>query len=96
MVNCCVVPLQVNPAFTYCGVNEIVAVTGLLLVFVDVNAEISPVPFALNPMEGVLFTQEYDVAVPPKFTVAVDAPLQTTWSNGSFAIGVGLTVMVNV
>jgi hypothetical protein len=71
-----------------------VATTGILLEFVVVNAEISPVPLALNPMEGVLFTHVYEVPVPPKLTAAAEAPLQTTWSAGSFATGVGLIVIV--
>ena len=39
------------------GVTVIVAVTGALVAFVAVNDAISPVPFAANPIDGVLFVQ---------------------------------------
>ena len=56
IVKSCVGPLQVSPALAYCGVNVMLAITGLTLAFVVVKEEMFPAPFALNPIEGVLFT----------------------------------------
>ena len=39
------------------GVTVIVAVTGALVEFVAVNAEMLPVPLAARPMDVVLFVQ---------------------------------------
>jgi len=46
--------------YAYCadtGVAIMVAVTGLVPLFMALNDEISPIPVAGKPMEGILFTQ---------------------------------------
>ena len=78
MLKSCWVPLHVSPAVVNCGVTLSDAVTGLLVLFNAVNALMSPVPLAANPIEVVLFVHEYDDPVPLKATAAVEAPLQTT------------------
>jgi predicted membrane protein len=82
------------------GVTVTVATTGVVPAFVAVKELIAlPDPEAPSPMEGVLFVQ---VNVVPATVLVNDsrvvpAPLQTVWSPGvALAIGVGLTVMVNV
>ena len=60
----------------------IVAVTGEVPVLTAVNEAMSPVPFANNPIEGVLFVQLYTivppVAVVPKDTAVVASPVHST------------------
>ena len=76
------VPLQPTDPLVKRGVTVIVAVTGAVPVLTAVKEEMSPVPLANNPIEGVLFVQLYTivppVAVVPKDTAVVFAPLQTT------------------
>ena len=64
--------------------------------FVAVNEVISPVPLAAKPMPVFVFVQLYTVPVtaPAKTTVAVELPLQITWFDTAFAVGVGFTVRV--
>ena len=57
IVNVFAVPVHVTPLFVYDGVTVIVAIIGELVVFVTVNAAISPVPLAAKPMLVVLFVQ---------------------------------------
>ena len=81
------------------GVTVIVAVTGLDVAFVAVNAAILPVPLAAKPILVVLFVQLYVVPVtvePVKVTAVVIAFAQTVWSEGFVTEGVGLTIIVNV
>ena len=59
-------PGHVVPALVYCGVTVTVATTGEVPELAAVKALIVPVPEAANPMEGVLFAQVYEVAVPEK------------------------------
>ena len=51
------VPKQVVPPLVNDGVTVMVAVTGMVPLFVAVNAPIFPEPLAANPIDGVLFTQ---------------------------------------
>jgi hypothetical protein len=82
------------------GETVIVAIAGVLPVFVVAKDGIFPVPLAPRPMEVLLLDHEY-VVDPPllsvvKFTAAVVAPTHRTWSAGSFTCPDGLTVIVNV
>ena len=78
------------------GVTVIVAVTGELVVLTAVKEEISPLPLAGIPIEGLLFVQ---VASPPnvfiKLTAAAISPLQTVRLPGWVTAGKGFTVIVN-
>jgi hypothetical protein len=74
----------------------IMALTGLELELLVINAPIVPEPFALRPMDGAEFNQEYAVPVPVNGNAAVEDPLHTIWSGKSFTTGVGLIVMVKV
>ena len=59
----------------------IVATIGLVVAFVAVKEEISPVPLAANPIAAKLFVQEYEVPVTlnvdAKFTAVVAVVAQT-------------------
>ena len=55
------------------GVAVIVAVTGVLLEFKAVNAEISPDPLPAKPILGVLFTQSKVVPETPRLLVKATA-----------------------
>lgn len=96
MVNILDVPKQVLPPFVNDGVTVMVAVTGMVPLFVAVNAPIFPEPLAAKPIDGVLFTQLYTVpgTKPLKLTAVVEAPLQTTWFAAAFTVGVGFIVTV--
>ena len=52
-----VAPWQLFPPKIKVGVTVIVAVIGAVLMFVAINAKISPDPLAGRPMPGVLFVQ---------------------------------------
>jgi hypothetical protein len=76
------------------------AVIGAVPGFVAVKEEMFPVPVAARPIDILSFVQ-LNTIVPPillevKFTAAVEAPLHTTWSAGSFTWADGLTVIVKV
>ena len=60
-------------------VTIMVAVTGVVPVFVAVNAPIVPVPEAANPIDVLLFVQLYVVPLtaPLNVTVEVVAPLHS-------------------
>jgi hypothetical protein len=80
-----------------------VAVTGALLVLVEVNEPILPVPLAAKPIEGVLLTQLNTTLLPPlpllglvKVIAFVFAPLHNTSLSTAFTVAVGLTVMLKV
>ena len=66
------------------AVTETVAVTGILELFIAVNAEILPEPLAPNPIDVLLFDQLYEVpiTVPVKLIGAVIFPLHNAWSPG--------------
>ena len=51
------------------------ALIGLVVALIVVNAPIVPVPFAPSPIEGAEFTQEYEVPVPVNGKAAVEASL---------------------
>jgi hypothetical protein len=81
------------------GVIVMVAVTGVVPLFVAAKEAMSPEPEAARPMEVSLLVHEKVVP----FTALVNAiaveaaPLQTAWIDGvATAFGVGLTVMVAV
>jgi hypothetical protein len=76
----------------YKGVTTIVAVTGLVPLLTAVNDAIFPTPLAGKPIEGVLFTQLYEVATPPKLIAVVLTPLHKISSLGLLTAGVGSTV----
>ena len=78
------------------GVTVIVAITGSAVLFVPVNAGVSPVPLAARPIPESELIQS-NVApgvVLVKLEAAIDAPLQITASAGTVMFGPGLTVMV--
>ena len=50
-------PAQIWVPFTYCAVTVIVAVSGVLPVFVAVNIPMLPVPLAAKPIDGLLLLQ---------------------------------------
>ncbi len=89
------VPVQVVPPLVNWGVTVIVAVTGLVPLFVAVN-DIFPVPLFANPTEGLLFDQLYDMV--PRVLglvnggIVTELPLQTITSLILFTTGVGLIV----
>jgi hypothetical protein len=80
------------------GVTVIVAVIGVVPVFITGNDAILSVPLAGKPMEGEELVQLNIVPVtePLNGTTAVEAPLQSTWLATAFTVGVGFTVIVNV
>ncbi|GAB2976910.1 hypothetical protein GCM10027049_09840 [Mucilaginibacter puniceus] len=53
------------------GVAVMVALIGLPVIFVAVNAAISPVPLAARPIAGLLLVQVYVHVVTGKLTTAV-------------------------
>ena len=80
-----------------------VATTGAVVVLVDVNDPILPVPLAAKPIDGVLFTQLNTTLLPPlpllgllKLIAVVLVPLHNTWLATAFTVAVGLTVIVKV
>ena len=78
------------------GVTVIVAITGSAVLFVPVNAGVSPMPLAARPIEASELFQS-NVApgvVLVKLEAGIAAPLQTTASAGTVTFGPGLTVMV--
>ena len=91
MVNVCDVPVQVIPSVTL-GVTVMVAVTGVLPVLIAVKVDISPVPIAASPMEGLSFVQLNTVLGTGllKVIAVVLLLLQTIWSAGSLTVGIGL------
>jgi len=75
MVNICAMPKQ---PFTS-GVTIIVAVTGVMPVFIALNDVILLAPLAASPIDGVLFTQlnVVPITVPTKFIALTGDPLHT-------------------
>ena len=78
------VPVQVIE-LVYCDVTVIVAVIGVVPLFIAVNDGMLPVPLIANPTDGALFTQ-LKVVVPPVLFVEKDnagiiTPLQTITSE---------------
>jgi hypothetical protein len=85
IVNVVVVPVQ--PLYT--GVIVIVAVTGFVVGFNEVNEGMLPTPLAARPIDGVSLVQLYCVATPLKLTAVVDAPLHKVWFDTTFTTGTG-------
>ncbi len=75
------------------GVTVMVAVTGVVPILMGIKAGILPVPFAANPMELLLFVQEYELPVPANGIAADATPLQNTLSAGKETVGKGVTLM---
>ena len=73
IVNVLVGPTQATPALVNVGVTVMVATTGAVPVLTTLKLSISPVPNGANPMEGVLFVQEY-VTIPPDCKVVKRVP----------------------
>jgi len=80
------------------GVTVIVAVTGVVPVFVAAKEAMFPLPLAASPMDGLLLVQsnEVPVTVSTKVMAVVEAPLHNVCGEMSFTVGVGFTVIVNV
>jgi hypothetical protein len=80
------------------GVTVIVAVIALVRLFAVTKLGIFPVPVAAKPIEGLLFTQLYEVPATPLVNTIgnVVALAQCIWFEIAFTFPVGLTVMVNV
>ena len=95
MVNTFDGPLQFAPLFVF-GVTVIVAMTGVVPVFIAGKEVMSPEPLAANPMLVLLFVHVYPLPVPEKMMVVVLAPLQTLWFAGCVTVGLGLTVTVKL
>ena len=94
IINVIGMPLQpANPA-NDTGVAVIVAITGLLPVFIAINEGILPVPPAASPISGVLLTQLILSAVPVKFIAVVAAPFTTVWFDTAFITGNACTIPV--
>ncbi|MBK7556992.1 MAG: hypothetical protein IPI54_01145 [Chitinophagaceae bacterium] len=66
------------------GVTVIDAVTCVLPVLIAVKEGIFPLPFAASPIDGLLFTQLYDVLpiAPVNVMALVAAPLHKIWFAG--------------
>lgn len=80
------------------GVTVMVATCGTLVALLVMKLNrAGPAPLAAKPIDGLLFVQVYVVAgtVLLNTTVAVAAPLHTTWLGMGFTCGVGFTVIVN-
>jgi hypothetical protein len=73
----------------YTGVIVIVAVTGFVVGFNEVNEGMLPTPLAARPIDGVSLVQLYCVATPLKLTAVVDAPLHKVWFDTTFTTGTG-------
>jgi hypothetical protein len=71
-VKLCVPPEHATVLLVKIGVTTTVETTGKLVVFAALNAAIFPVPPAANPMDVVLFVQEYEFAEPVKATAVVE------------------------
>lgn len=84
MVNVFVGPVQSVPPLLNTGYIVIVATCGVMPVLMAVKLAILPVPLAARPMLILLLVQLYTVpgTVPVNTTVAVAAPLHTTWLAG--------------
>ena len=89
MVNIMGVPLQFVP---FNGVTVIVAVIGLLVLFIALNEGILPVPLAAKPMPGVSLTQLYVAAVPLKLTGEVVAPFVRVWPTTASTLDIASMV----
>ena len=76
--------------------TEIVAVIGLLPVFVAVNEAISPVPLAAKPIAvlELVHANEPPDGLLTKFVAETVPLLHTVMFAGAVTVGVGFTVMV--
>jgi hypothetical protein len=95
IVNEVVGPSQAVPSLL-CGVTVMVAVIGVVPLFVAVKDVMLPVPLAARPIDALSFVQVNDVALPVKSTSVVEPLLQTVWLPTASTLGVGFTVIVNV
>jgi hypothetical protein len=79
------------------GVMVMEAVFGAIPVLVAVNEGIFPVPDAVSPMAGSLFTHTNVVPAPTGLLMVVTGTLivlQKTWSATGSTVGVGLTMIL--
>src|SRR5690349_20515984 len=93
--------MMVNPTdgpsqVPFCGVIRMVAISWFVTL-AAVNM-MFPVPEIPRPMAGLSFVQLKVVlfAGLPESVMLMGVPLQTSTSSGTFATGVGFTVMLNV
>ena len=90
MVKVCARPL--HPSLI--GVMVIVDIMGVVPLFVTRNAEISPVPLALNPMAVLLFVQlKVAPEVPEKFIGPKDSPAHFVKIPTALTEGNGFTII---
>ena len=77
-------------------VTVIVAVMGVVVVFVTVKPGISPVPLAAKPIVGSELVHEKlpPIGVLTKIVGFITSLLHTTIFAGTVTVGVGFTVMV--
>ena len=88
------VKLEGNPLHKLpSGVIVMLAVTGVVPALTGLNAGILPVPLAANPMELLLFVQEYELAVPVSEIAADATPLHKTKFAGTVTVGRGVMLM---
>jgi hypothetical protein len=82
-VNVLLVPVQVTVLYVYVGVTVTVDKIDALVVFVDVNALIFPVPLDPKPILVLLLLQLYTVdgTVPLNVIVENCCPTQTAWRD---------------
>ncbi len=80
------------------GVTVIVAITGVIPVFVVVKLGILPLPVAARPIDGVSFVQSKVVpfTLPVKGIVPLAMPLHFTRLVIELTFGRGFTVILNV
>jgi hypothetical protein len=80
------------------GVTVIVAVMALVKLLAVTKLGMLPIPVAAKPMDGLLFTQVYEVPATPLVNTIgnVVALAQCIWLEIAFTLPVGFTVMVNV
>jgi hypothetical protein len=78
------------------GVTVMVAVTGLAVAFVPVNAGVFPVPLAASPIDGseLVHAKVAPVLGLVKADAAIGEPLQTVMLAGTTTLGAVFTVMV--
>ena len=88
------VPLQVLPLAVRAGVTVIVAVTGVVPVFVAVKLEILPDPLKGKPILPSLLVQLYTILPRVgvvKFTAVVGSPLHNTWLETASTVAIAFT-----
>jgi hypothetical protein len=92
------VPVQPTPELVKLGVTVMRAEIGAAPVLVPTKEGMEPLPLAPNPMAVLLFVHSNvaPVTADEKVMTPELEPLQIVRSCGTTALGIGLTVMVNV